>query len=154
MVNSLFFSDITRQGKSTDVLQFGVSTKRGLVQTIILLSFTVDLLIVFKPSLFIGLLYRPCLLFFSPYTPLSPGRLPLHFMPTSITLHRSKPSSPSGVSATCRFKCITFSSLQPQHPKMCLRNEFRAAETSRRNYFLKRLFTCTCTLIRLHLFLL
>lgn len=151
----------TRQVKSPDFLHFGLNTK-GAGSNHNSAFFHCWSFTLFKPSLFIGLLYRPCLLFFTPFTPLSRGCLPLHFMPTSITLHRSKWSGPSSVSATCLFKCIAFFCLQPQtvlqHPKMCPRNEFRAAETIRRNYFFekgsKRLFACICTSIRLHLFLL
>lgn len=60
----------------------------------------------FKPSPFIGPLHRPWLLFFTPFTPLSLGCLPLHFMPTSITLHWSKWSGPSSVSAICLLNAL------------------------------------------------
>lgn len=114
----------------------------------------------FKPSLFIGLLYRPCLLFFTPFTPLSPGSLPLHFMPSSITLHWSKWSGPSRLSALCLLNAPPSCVLRPQtvlqHPKMSLWNELRAAETIRRSRRCgkkdsRRLFTCDCASMRLHL---
>lgn len=57
----------------------------------------------FKRSVFIGPLHRPCPLFFTPFTPWSLGCLQLHFTSTSITWHRSKWSGWSSVSAICLF---------------------------------------------------
>lgn len=98
----LFFPDIvfTRHSKSTEFSHFGVNTK-GACSSHNSAFFYRWSFTPFKTSLFIGRLYRPCLLFFTPFTPLSLGCLPLHFMPTSITLHWSKWGGPSSVSALC-----------------------------------------------------
>lgn len=147
----ILFLPGTQRGQISCTLD---ETQKGLVQAIIQLFFPLLIFTPFKPSLFIGPLYRPCLLFFTPFTPLSLGCLPLHFMPTSITLHWSKWSGPSSVYTALPFKCITFFRLQPQtvllHPKMCLWK----GRLSRRNFRSKRPSACECTSLRLHLFLL
>lgn len=89
----LFFPG-TRRGQIFFFLHFGVNTKEA-GSSYNSAFFHCWSFSPFKPSLFIAWLYRPCLLFFTPFTPLSLGCLPLHFMPTSITLHWSKWSGPS-----------------------------------------------------------